>query len=259
MIDSAHELDNARITKLLLTNSYGRSLSIYTELPSTNDHAKLAARGGAVHGSVVVADGQSQGRGSHGRQWTSPRGTDLYLSVIERRSIEVNSRPLIALAAALAVSEVVVKHTCAQPRLKWPNDVLIDGQKCSGMLVETWSGSGQTAYVIGIGLNVRRNQWSAELKPHATSLLAHTHKHLDRAEILADVLNHLEPWVDCLVRGEPHRLLITATQRLAWIGRRVTCGEVSGVLLGLSPRGELRIGTARSVRAMNSGSLRRVD
>jgi BirA family biotin operon repressor/biotin-[acetyl-CoA-carboxylase] ligase len=125
---------------------------------STNDRARALARAGAPHGTLVTAGEQSAGRGRQGRTWSAPPGRALLLSLVLR-----DAPPLLPLAAALAVAEVAG----AEARIKWPNDVLLDGRKVAGILAEGRPREGWV--VLGIGLNValRVDDLPAEL--HATA------------------------------------------------------------------------------------------
>ena len=117
---------------------FGRSLSVLDATSSTMDDADAAARRGAPHGHVVVANEQSSGRGAHGREWASPPGDDLYFSIVARPEIPPSAMPLVTLATGLgvreAIAELLPKKTIT---VKWPNDIWIGRHKCAGILVES--------------------------------------------------------------------------------------------------------------------------
>ncbi len=119
---------------------------------STNDEAMRLLRQGAAHGTIVTADTQTAGRGRAGRSWYSPANGSVYLSVIWRPSLPVEALPQVTLQAALAVARTVEALTGRTPRLKWPNDVLLDGGKCAGILTEL-KAEPPAAVVVGIGLD----------------------------------------------------------------------------------------------------------
>jgi len=135
--------------------SPGPQLHHFEWLESTNTEAMRLAVGGAAHGTAVVADRQTGGRGRGGHQWYSPDNGNVYLSVIWRPDWPARRAPLITLQAAVAVARCVEQLCGRAPGLKWPNDVLLDGRKCAGILTELRTdGARVDAVVIGIGLDI---------------------------------------------------------------------------------------------------------
>lgn len=251
------DLAPARIA--LETDRYGRSLDVRAETGSTNDDARRAAAEGAPDGHVVVADRQSRGRGAHGRRWDSPGGTDLYLSIIARLPLPPSRLPPLTLAVGLGVARAVATLVPKAPvELKWPNDVLLDGRKVSGVLVESVStGSTVDSAVLGIGLDVNRERFAPELEELATSMRRVAGAPFDRARVLAVLLGCVERQVDRFVQQGPRAVVAGVEARLAWRGEAVRCGDVAGQLVGLRDDGALRIRTAAGERAVVAGRLRR--
>ncbi|HKP57456.1 MAG TPA: biotin--[acetyl-CoA-carboxylase] ligase [Polyangiales bacterium] len=244
---------------LLRTERYGRSFVSLAETGSTNDAARTAALGGAPNGHVVSAEQQLQGRGSNGRAWSSPPGLDLFVSIVDRPAIALPQLPPLTLAVGLGVAQAVDALLRASPaQVKWPNDVLLHGKKCAGILVEA-STSGVTveSLVIGIGLNVNRLEFEPELREIATSLRAERpgHAELDRAQVLAQLLASVEAQVDRFVALGPSVIVAELARRLALIGQRARCGDVFGVVLGVSPGGALLMRTETGVRELHAGRL----
>jgi BirA family biotin operon repressor/biotin-[acetyl-CoA-carboxylase] ligase len=171
----------------------GVPLHVLDETTSTNDEAKRAAKLGAPHGSTWVAEAQSAGRGRQGRPWISPRGENLLFSVLARVTCPPARLPQLALVAGLAVQHAAEKALGAAPKIKWPNDVVVDDKKLAGVLVESiLSGSRVEAVVIGVGLNVHTRDFPPEIAERATSLALLGARAPDRAEILADALAALD-------------------------------------------------------------------
>lgn len=262
-------LDPARIAALLSTERYGRALDVRAETGSTNDDARAAADHGAARGHVVVADAQRRGRGSHGRVWSSPAGTDLYLSIVERVALPPPSIPVLTLAVGLGVARTVEALVPGRAvRVKWPNDVWIDGRKCAGILVESSSTGGSIdAFVVGIGLGVNRTRWPSELEGTATSLraaraaaagrAAEDEPPLDREAVLARLLGEVEAAVATLATRGPAPIVEGVRARLALVGEAVRVGHVHGTLLGLAASGALRVEVAPGlVRELVAGTLR---
>ncbi len=254
------DLIATNVASRLRARRYGRSIDVRMETDSTNDDAREALERGAPDGHVVVADQQRRGRGARGRRWDSPAGTDLYLSIVARVPLELSKLPPLTLAVGLGLAraaETLAPHT--DVAVKWPNDLLIDGLKCAGVLVEASArGTSVEGVVIGIGLDVNRVAFEEELADLATSLRLATGLVQDRATVLARVLDHVEDEVDRFVEHGVSALIPRVDAKLALRGSRVRCDEVEGVVLGLAPTGALRLQTATGIRDVVAGSLRPV-
>jgi BirA family biotin operon repressor/biotin-[acetyl-CoA-carboxylase] ligase len=172
----------------------GQPMHVLSLTTSTSDEAKRAAKSGAPHGATWVAEQQTAGRGRQGRTWESPHGENLLFSVLLRVTCPPSRIPPIALASGLAVRDAVARAAPgASVRIKWPNDVLVDGRKIAGVLVEAITlGSRVEAVIIGIGLNVHTRAFPDELEGRATSVALIAKQPPDRAELLADVLVNLD-------------------------------------------------------------------
>jgi BirA family biotin operon repressor/biotin-[acetyl-CoA-carboxylase] ligase len=151
---------------------------------STQDLARAAAGRGAEQGWTVVTDLQREGRGRQGRSWVAPAETALLFSTILRPPRDV--LPLLPLLAAVTVAGGIEASTGALPDLKWPNDILLNGKKLAGILLERPAGAD---VVLGVGLNV--NQSTADLPDGATSLAVELGHELEREPLLAAILNDL--------------------------------------------------------------------
>ena len=228
----------------LRTTCYGRSLDLRERTLSTNDDARNAADAGAARGHVVVADEQTQGRGSRGRHWLSPPGKDLYLSIVERLDQPTALLPPLTLAVGLGVAQAVERLVGPnhRGRLKWPNDVWIGERKCAGVLVETAStGPDHGPIIIGIGLNVNRRDFPPELARGATSLAMVRGDEVERALALATVLEQVERTVERFMSEGPAAVAALVNERLAWRGELVRCEGIEGTLIGVAPSGALRL------------------
>ena len=233
------------ISRSLATKSLGHRLHLHNQIPSTNTVALSLAQAGAAHGTVVIAEGQTAGRGRHGRPWFSPTGENLYCSVLLRgigqSSLPIERQTWVPLVSALAVSQTVKNMIDAPLFLKWPNDLLLYERKVGGILCESsQSTTGDRIVVIGIGLNVNtpRQSFPAVLKPIAASLIEHTSHTIDRNQLLANLLIELERQLDRLYSFD------LAQIRQAYIDRCTTLGRSVHVMLGT---GHELIGTAESI------------
>jgi len=146
-------------------------------------------------------------------------------------------------------------------RVKWPNDVYLDGKKCAGILVEsTTTGARLDAAIVGVGLNVNRARFEDALAPHATSLRVATDRTFDRAHVLGDLLGAIEREIDGLVTSGAASVTTRLGPLLLHVGERVHVDEVEGVLLGLSKTGAVRVATDDGVvRELFTGTLRGAD
>jgi len=244
----------------LQTKRFGRSYGYRTQTGSTNDDARAAYLAGAAPGHLVVADTQTAGRGSRGRSWQSPAGTDLYLSIVDCLPVPLAALPPLTLAVGLAVAETVdalLQRTGqSQARVKWPNDVLVDSRKCAGILIETSTGMPRgDCVVIGIGLNVNRTLFPEDLTATATSLLLSARSPIDRQHALRLLLERVEARVDEFVQSGPTATIRGLSSRLAMLGRRVRCDATEGILRGVAPSGALLLETARGLEQVIAGRL----
>ena len=168
---------------------FAKKIWFYQEVESTNDVLAKLAKDGAPHGTVVVANAQTAGRGRHGNSWYSPAGTGLYLSVLVRTT----SSPVLTLAAGVAVAGALREVTGLDATLKWPNDVMVvsSGQphKVAGILTEASTEQNIVDRVIvGIGINVGEAIWPAGLADLAGSAEGLTGKMVDRELLLLELL-----------------------------------------------------------------------
>jgi BirA family biotin operon repressor/biotin-[acetyl-CoA-carboxylase] ligase len=184
---------------------------------STNDVARGLADAGAPHGTAVVAERQTAGRGRQGRSWTSPPGRALTLSVLLR--VDAGRLDLLPLAAALAVCEACEHAAGVTCKVKWPNDVWIEQRKAAGILIE--ARPQQRWAVVGIGLNVDTpvTELAPDLRDTATSLRIATGARVRREEVLEALFGRLAAWVAAL--GRPHRVAQAFRERDALYGRRI--------------------------------------
>jgi len=220
------------------------------------------ARAGAPEGTLVVADHQSAGRGRGGTRWHTPPGTAIAMSVVLR---PVAIRPLRWTGlGALAVVEALRREGLTS-RIKWPNDVLLDGRKVAGVLTESaWDGGRIDYVVLGIGVNVlRASVPGGELDFPATSIEAVGGFAPDRERLIEAILGALEYWYPKLA-GEGFLRSWESAQ--AFLGERVSVetgeGLVEGRLLGLGPEGEARVELASgavTVCGMEARRLRPID
>ncbi|MDO5794428.1 biotin--[acetyl-CoA-carboxylase] ligase [Turicibacter bilis] len=164
---------------------------VYQQIGSTNTEAKQQALNGAPHGTIILAEEQTQGRGRLGRKFYSPKGTGIYMSIILRPQLHLNQAIQVTTTVAVAVCRVIEKLTNQNPHIKWVNDIYLGKQKICGILTEAVTDfeSGQVEFIIlGIGLNVNTVDFPADLHEIAGSL---NPKDVTRNQLCAHLLNEL--------------------------------------------------------------------
>ena len=215
----------------LYTAVIGRSVRFYQSTGSTMDDVAEWAGSGAEEGVVVVAETQSASRGRLGRRWISDEG-NLYFSVLFRP--EPEALPLLSPLAGVAVARAIRQVAGVYLTIKWPNDVMIDGRKVSGILAESaLSGARVQHAVVGIGVNVALDvSADPEIAATATSLNHASGSDIDRAELLRRILQHMDALYLDLRRG---RSPIAEWRRwLDTLGQRVTVTHHGATDTGLA-------------------------
>lgn len=243
----------------MIHGGWGRSLTIEQSTTSTMDDASLAAADGAGDGHVVLAGQQTRGRGAHGRKWNSPPSSDLYFSVLARPPVDPASTALVTLASGLGVRDAAAGFLPGGTvQVKWPNDIWVNRRKCAGILVESRTlGSRIDSIIIGVGLNVNRMQWPEELEGLATSLRAEApgQQPLDRAEVLAAVLFHMERWVNRLVKDGAGVVVDALRPSLALLGEKVRFEGAIGVFEGIDRDGAALVRTESGLRPLHAAHI----
>jgi BirA family biotin operon repressor/biotin-[acetyl-CoA-carboxylase] ligase len=231
----------------------------YESIGSTNDAAADWAEGGAVDCSLVIANEQTNGRGRAGRKWFTYPGTGLAFSLIlrpsskEEKEIDTLTTRFTGLGA-LAVSQVLQGHYSLPAQIKWPNDVLVNRKKISGILAEAyWNGDRLSTLVLGIGINIATNAIPPDgtLIYPATSLSKEVNHSIDRIALLEDVLAAIIQWRDDLLEDKFHQVWESnLAYRNEWVRilapsqkEQETGSLYVGRIQGLNPDGALRLKT----------------
>jgi BirA family transcriptional regulator, biotin operon repressor / biotin---[acetyl-CoA-carboxylase] ligase len=221
----------------LPTRIVGRELRFFASVGSTNDLLKDAARQGAAEGLVFVTDEQVAGRGRRGRSWTAPAGSSLLVSILLHPNwLPPGDAFLITILAAVAAAEAIETVTARSVDLKWPNDLLIRGRKCGGILVETEMSDAQLRWtIIGCGININWSPRSIpELAEIATSLSDEFGSPIDRRSLLQALLVRLDTRYQLLRQGARSALFHDWRGRLATLGQIVRAETPTGSIVGLA-------------------------
>ncbi|HLR65123.1 MAG TPA: biotin--[acetyl-CoA-carboxylase] ligase [Pseudogracilibacillus sp.] len=179
----------------LKTHTIGKKFIHYESIPSTQKLAHELAIDGAKHGTIIVADEQTEGRGRLGRKWESLKGDTISMSFILRPHILPYVAPQLTLLTATVIAEVIEKVSHLQPKIKWPNDILINDKKICGILTEMHAEQDQVVYVvIGIGMNMNQNDEQLFKNEHyqATSLKNETSESWDIKHFIQHIVEHFE-------------------------------------------------------------------
>jgi BirA family transcriptional regulator, biotin operon repressor / biotin---[acetyl-CoA-carboxylase] ligase len=223
----------------------GRPHRHYRQIDSTNARARELAESGAPGGTIVTADEQTAGRGRHGRTWTAPAGRALLYSAVVRPFDERHE--LLPLAVPIAVAESAESLGPLSCKLKWPNDLWVEGRKLAGVLIESRHADGWA--VIGVGLNVAigRGEFPPELRDRATSIGGPA----TVPEALTVLNERLTEWVG----AEPAKVLKEFRRRDALRGRAVAWEGGSGVAVGVDDVGHLLVDVSGDTVALGAGEV----
>lgn len=244
-------LEPALWTCSLTTRSLGRGENRYLqETGSTNTEVKQMALAGAPHGSLCVSEKQLAGKGRLGRAWISPAGKGLWLSVLLRPKLSPERAPLITLCAAMAMARAVEETSGIAAQIKWPNDLVYEGRKLCGILLEISADPDSIEYVVvGTGLNVLEGAYPPELAERAAAIAEFTRPPLRRT-ILTHYLAALE---DALARLEQSGMAGIAEEyaaRSCTLGSRVNvvgAVNLTGTAEALDEGGALLVRTEDGV------------
>lgn len=216
------------------------------ETDSTNSEA---ARGTDrfPHGTVIVAEAQTAGRGRRGRSWVSEPGENLYFSVLLKPDFEPEQASMLTLVMAQAVAEGIEEVGGVGCQIKWPNDIVLHGRKICGILTEMQMDTGHIKHVIvGVGINVNQTKFAAEGLIYAGSLRGELGMEMDKQKVLGAVLERFSGLYEEFVKeGSLEFMQAAYEERLANRGNAVKVldpkGEYEGTALGINDKGELLV------------------
>lgn len=246
-----------------LVGRFGHPLRYFDAVGSTNTIALEWAAEGAPEGAVVVADHQTAGRGRWGRAWMSEPGGALQFSLVLRPRLSVDRLGVLGLALGLACAEGIERATRVPTRLKWPNDVLVDGRKLVGILIETRvSGARLDAAIAGIGINV---SWSPD--DSTTSVVAEMERLglgevPARVQLLAQVLAAIEELYP-LVEGRSSEIVARAEERSEFLGSEIVVrfsdgSTQRGIATRFLPDGAIEVEWGGVAKAIGVAEVRQI-
>lgn len=230
----------------LKTKTMGQTIYFYEETDTTNNRARELALEGAPEGTLVVAEKQTAGRGRRGKVWESPLGTGIWMSLVLRPQIMPAEASVLTLLCGLATAEAIEAETGLSAGIKWPNDILINGKKAVGILMEMDCEMSEVHFAIpGIGINVNTASFPPEIAEIATSLYLECGKTVSRRRLVHKVLERLEEHYETFLRTgsfaamlEDYRKhCITLGKEVHVLGREPFFAEA----LDITPEGELLV------------------
>jgi len=250
LIDSPDVMSKAEIESLMDTKWAGSNVVYYDEIDSTNNRAKEAGDNKAPHGTLFVADMQVAGKGRRGRVWQSPAGSSIYMTILLYPEISPLKAPQLTLVMAIAVAEGIKEVTGLDTKIKWPNDIVVNGRKICGILTEM---STEIDYinhvVIGAGINVNQDDFPEDIRKTASSLKMELGKQVKRSELIAAIMKSFEKDYEIFVKTENlSGLQELYNSMLVNLDRDVKVlepgNEYEAHALGINKTGELIVRTA---------------
>jgi BirA family transcriptional regulator, biotin operon repressor / biotin---[acetyl-CoA-carboxylase] ligase len=228
-------------------HAIGRNILHYFRIDSTNTLALKLASDGAEHGTVVVAEEQTAGRGRLRREWFSEKSSGIYTSIILRPPLSPAAAPVLTLMAGLAAQQAVSAVTRLAVDIRWPNDLLVNGKKVCGILTEMSAEVDRIhAVVLGIGINVNHSLMPEELENIATSLRMESHRVISRVKVMAALLREIDRYYQLLLKDGNRAITERweAASSFAF-GKRVRVvtvgGEAIATTAGVEPSGALKV------------------
>lgn len=250
LTSSPDSLQAAKINQYLTSKRFGQSIHYEETCPSTQPIAHRLAQSGAPDGSIVVCEEQTAGKGRLARAWTSTQGKGIWMSVIIRPEIPPTKAPQFTLVAAVAVTRAIEDIADVRAEIKWPNDLLINGKKCTGILTELQADMDRVhAIILGIGVNVNQleTDFPEEIQSIATSIQMVSGQPVDRAQLIARILHHLEIYTDLYITHGFEPLKILWESYSCTLGKRIKASminqQIEGLALGITNDGVLQVKT----------------
>lgn len=247
------------IRSCMNTQWMGSEIHFFETIDSTNNEARRLAEKGAPHGTLLVAESQESGKGRRGRSWVTPSGSAVAMSFLLRPQLPPQCASMVTLVMGLAVAKACREYCKVDAKIKWPNDVVVDGKKVCGILTEMSSQIDYINYVvIGTGINTNIEQFPSELVQTAVSLHKLMGRRPERAVLIAACMKYFEQYYELFERQQDLSLLMEEYNGLlAGKGGTVRVlepgNEYSGISEGINERGELLVrrenGTLEAVYA----------
>ncbi len=260
LISCPDVVTGSEVGSRLSTSWAGRKILHYKETDSTNNQAKREAEA-AEHGTLIIADIQSAGKGRRGRSWSSPAGTGIFMSLILKPVLRPAYASMLTLVAALSTARAIEETAGLEAKIKWPNDLVVNKKKVTGILTELSAEMEQIHYiVIGIGINVNTENMPDDIASTATSLRIESGRQLSRAALIACFLNYFEKDYESFLSScDLSSLMEEYNKRLINRGSMVRVldpeEEYEGKALGINEKGGLMVQRGDQLEIITSGEV----
>lgn len=249
LLSSPDVVSESEIASRILDGVFGQRVVSYEITDSTNTRAKQLAEEGAVHGTLVVANMQTAGKGRRGRSWQHEEGSVIAMSLLLRPTFSPDKASMLTLLAAHSVAGAIEAVTGLPAAIKWPNDIVINRKKTVGILTEMSLGVEQAAIdyiVIGIGINVNNTAFPEEIRDMATSLYLEKGERVSRSVLIAESMRRLEADYEAFLKTEDlSAILPDYNAHLISMNKEVRVldpkGEYTGISRGMDAQGELLV------------------
>ena len=224
-----------------------KEVVLLEETGSTNVEAARLVQQGMDHGTVVIADRQTCGKGRRGRSWHTPENTSIAMSFLLKPQLEAEYASMLTLVQAMAVAEAVEEVTALKSQIKWPNDILINEKKVCGILTEmNLSGNEISSIIIGTGINVNQESFPEDIREIATSLKNESGKAQCREKLIGALCEKFEQYYEQFLTTKDLSCIIEEyNARLVSAGRSVRVldpkGEYTGDAIGINAKGEFQV------------------
>ena len=262
IVSAPDVMDAAELKSIWKPKWVGCEILYFDSIDSTNTKAQELAEKGYPSGTLVVADKQIAGKGRRGRNWESPSGCGIFMTLMLKPDINPNNASMLTLVSALAVAKALADITGKDAKIKWPNDIVIDGRKVCGILTEM---SAQFDYinniVIGIGINVNNSSFPEEISATASSLrLLSGGQKYRRAEIIEKIMEYFEKYYSIFLETEDLSALVNEYDAmLVNMKKQVKVLDpkepFEGKAMGITKTGELIVDTWESRKLVSSGEV----
>ena len=250
-----------KLKEILCTKWLGKYTVFFSTCDSTNTRLQELANAGAKEGTVVISEEQTAGQGRNGRNWNSPKGEGIFLSMLLRPEFKPRYASMITLVTALAVCSALGKNGVERLFIKWPNDIVASGKKLCGILTKMSTDAEAIQYIIvGLGINVNQKNFHPEIAKIATSLYIETKEEKSQVNIIADFLSAFETYYEqfritkdlSLLKEEYNQKLVhrNSMVRIIEEGREKTVKA-----LEINEKGELLVEEQGQIRTIIAGEI----
>ncbi|MGE7091859.1 biotin--[acetyl-CoA-carboxylase] ligase [Lysinibacillus sp. NPDC048646] len=260
-----NSLSPTQIELFLNTKRFGREIHHFDVVDSTQTIAHKLAQEGAPDGTIIIGEEQTAGRGRMARQWESANGTGIWMTIIVRPDVSPQQASSFTLVVAVAVTMAIKKlYKNVEPAIKWPNDLLINGKKCTGILTEMQAEADLVqALLVGIGINANQveTDFSPDISDIATSLRLEAGEEINRAALVATILQYLEQFTELFVNEGFASIKKLWEEMSCTIGQRIEVTTIrecfEGMASGITDEGVLQLTQDDgSVRTIYSGDIK---